>query len=577
MRKLFIYLKAYKRECVIAPLFKALEVAFELLVPLIMAYIIDHGIPEGGKGNHTPIIGGCLVLLLLGAIGLSCTLIAQYFSANAACGFAKNIKRALFSHIGELSYSDLDKLGTSNLVTNLTSDVNQIQTGTNLTLRLFLRSPLVVFGAMIMAFTVDVRAALSFAVVIPALSIVVFGIMLVSMPLYKRVQKALSRLVRRTRENLGGVRVVRAFCHEDEEVSSFAEENQFLTKCQKFVGRISSLLNPFTYVIVNLGIVWLLWSSSFRVESGDLTQGEVIALWNYMSQILVELVKLANLIITMTKAAACGNRIGAVLDIVPSQSFPESSPKEDPSAPAVVFQNVTFRYESAAADALTSLDFSVRHGETVGIIGGTGSGKSTLIHLIPRFYDASKGSILLNGADVLSYPKEELLQKIGIVPQKAILFSGSIRENLRWGKSDATDEECYRALEKAQALDIVNNKEGGLDYIIEEGGKNLSGGQKQRLTIARALVREPEILILDDSASALDFATDASLRRTLSQESCTVFIVSQRIASVKNADQIMVLDDGELVGRGTHSDLLGSCEVYREIYESQYKKEDAAV
>lgn len=577
MKKLFIYLKTYRKECVIAPLFKALEVVFELLVPLIMAYIIDSGIPQGAEGNATPIIVGCLILLALGVIGLSCTLIAQYFSANAACGFAKNIKNALFSHVGELSYSDLDKLGTSNLVTNLTSDVNQIQTGTNLTLRLFLRSPLVVFGAMIMAFTVNVRAAISFAVVIPALSVVVFGIMLVSMPLYSRVQKALSRILRRTRENLGGARVVRAFCHEEEEIRSFTQENEFLTKCQKFVGRISALLNPLTYVIVNLGIVWLLYSSSFRVESGELTRGEVIALWNYMSQILVELVKLANLIITMTKAVACGNRIGAVLDIVPSQSFPDNSPKEEPSAPVVVFKNVSFRYASGGADALSGVDFSVERGETVGVIGGTGSGKTTLIHLIPRFYDATEGSVIINGADVLSYPKNQLLGKIGIVPQKAVLFSGTIRENLLWGKEDATDEECYAALEKAQALDVVHSKEGGLDYVLEEGGKNLSGGQKQRITIARAFIKRPEILILDDSASALDFATDAALRRTLTREDCTVFIVSQRIASVKNADKILVLDDGELVGCGTHEALLDSCEVYREIYDSQYKKEDSAV
>ncbi len=577
MRKLFVYLKDYKRECVIAPLFKALEVAFELFVPLIMAYIIDSGIPAGAAGNKSPILVGCLILLLLGIVGLSCTLIAQYFSANAACGFAKKIKAALFKHVGELSYADLDKLGTSSLVTNLTSDVNQIQTGTNLTLRLFLRSPLVVFGAMIMAFTVDVRAAVSFTVVIPALAIVVFGIMLATMPLYGRVQKALGRVLRRTRENLGGVRVVRAFCHEDEEIEAFRGENDFLTKCQKFVGRISALLNPLTYVIVNLGIVWLLWSSAIRVESADLTQGEVIALWNYMSQILVELVKLANLIITMTKAAACGNRIGEVLAITPSQSYPDSDPEEAASAPAVVFENVSFRYEGAGAEALSHLNFTAARGDTVGIIGGTGSGKTTLIDLIPRFYDATEGRVTVNGADVLAYPKDTLLNKIGIVPQKAVLFSGSIRENLLWGKPDATDEECYAALEKAQALDIVKTKGEGLDYRLEEGGKNLSGGQRQRLAIARALVRAPEILILDDAASALDLATDAALRRALAKETCTVFIVSQRIASVRGADKILVMDDGEIVGQGTHDELLSSCEVYREIYESQYKREEESV
>ena len=506
---------------------------------------------------------------------MSCTLVAQYFSANAACGFAKNIKSALYKHVGELSYADLDKLGTSSLITNLTSDVNQIQTGTNLTLRLFLRSPLVVFGAMAMAFAVDFRAAVSFLAVIPALALVVFGIMLASMPLYARVQKALSRVLRRTRENLNGVRVVRAFCHEDEEMESFDGENNFLTRCQKFVGRISALLNPLTYVIVNLGIVWLLWSSSIRVQIGELSQGEVIALWNYMSQILVELVKLANLIITMTKAAACGNRIGTVLAVKPSQSFPDTAPDEDKNAPAVRFHDVSFCYNSAGADALRAISFCAERGEMIGVIGGTGAGKSTLINLIPRFYDATEGVVSINGCDVLTYPKDVLLSKIGIVPQRSVLFSGTIRQNLLIGKQDATDEECLEALRKAQALDFVMAKGEGLDYMLEEGGKNLSGGQKQRLAIARALVRAPEILILDDSASALDYATDAALRRTLSEEKCTVFIVSQRIASVRSADTILVLDDGELVGAGKHEALLSSCEVYREIYESQYRKEDA--
>lgn len=576
MKKLWIYLKDYKRECVIAPLFKALEVVFELLVPLIMAYIIDSGIPQGKNGNYSPIVIGCLVMLLLGVVGLACTIIAQYFSARAACGFAKKIKSALFFHIGELSYSDLDKLGMASLVTNLTSDVNQIQTGTNLTLRLFLRSPLVVFGAMIMAFTVDARAAIPFVVVIPALAIVVFGIMLASIPLYARVQKALAKVLRRTRENLGGVRVVRAFCHEEEEVKAFRNENETLTKRQKFVGRISALQTPLTYAIVNLGIVWLLWSSAFRVESETLTQGEVIALWNYMSQILVELVKLANLIITMTKAVACGNRIGAVLAITPSQSFPAEAPTEKENAPSVSFEGVSFHYNGVDANALTAIDFSAKRGETVGIIGGTGSGKTSLIHLIPRFYDASQGRVCVNGCDVTSYPKDTLLQKIGIVPQRSVLFSGSVKDNLLWGNPDATDEDCYDALRKAQAIDFIEEKGEGLALMLEEGGKNLSGGQKQRLTIARALVKKPEILILDDAASALDLATDAALRRALAQESCTVFIVSQRIASVKNADTIVVLDDGAMVGIGKHSDLLSSCSVYKEIYESQYREEKNA-
>lgn len=577
MKKLFQYMREYRKECVIAPLFKALEVAFELLVPLIMTYMIDVGIPEakGQEGSLRTILGCTGVLVLLGVIGLSCTLIAQYFSARAACGFAKNIKGAVFHHVGKLSYADLDRVTNARLVTHLTSDVNQIQTATNLALRLLLRSPLVVFGAMIMAFIVDAKAAVPFVVVIPLLSVVVFGIMLATIPLYKRVQAALSRVLGRTRENLNGVRVIRAFCHEDEEIEAFRAENEALTRHQKFVGRISAFLNPVTYVIINLGIVYLLWSSSFRVEAGELSQGEVVALWNYMTQILVELIKLANLIITMTKGAACGNRISAVLDILPSQAYPAHDPAEDPSSDAVCFKNVSFRYAGAGDDSLKNISFSVPRGAMVGVIGGTGCGKTTLINLISRLYDASEGEILVNGCNVRAYKKDTLLGKIGLVPQRAVLFSGTIRENLKWGKPSATDEECIEAVAKAQGADILKSKPEGLDYELEAGGKNLSGGQRQRLTIARALVRKPEILILDDAASALDFATDAALRRALSKEKCTAFVVSQRIASVKEADLILVLDDGELLAKGTHEELLSTSSVYREIYDSQYKKEDA--
>ena len=575
MKKLFQYMKPFRKECVIAPLFKALEVAFELLVPLIMSYMIDYGIPKGEAGDYSVIAYSTVILLALGVIGLGCTLVAQLFSARAACGFAKNIKGALYRHIGTLSYSDLDGLTNARLVTNMTSDVAQIQTATNLALRLLLRSPLVVFGAMIMAFTVDFKASIPFVVVIPLLSVVVFGIMLITMPLHKRVQALLGRVLGRTRENLNGVRVVRAFSHEDEAIEDFERENEALTASQKFVGRISAFLNPLTYVIVNLGIVYLLWSSAFRFNSGSLTQGQVVALWNYMSQILVELIKLANLIITITKGVACGNRIGAVLDITPSQSFSKVDPHEDLSAPAVCFEKVSFAYRGARDDSLKDVSFSAAHGATVGIIGGTGSGKTTLINLIPRLYDATEGRVLINGCDVGSYTKDTLLGKIGIVPQRSVLFSGTIRDNLRWGKEEASDEECLAALGKAQALDVVRAKTEGLDYMLEAGGRNLSGGQRQRLAIARALIKNPEILILDDSASALDYATDAALRRALSKEVCTTFIVSQRIASVKNADVILVLDDGALVGKGTHDELLHTSKIYREIYDSQYKKEDA--
>ncbi len=555
-----------------APLFKVLEVAFELCVPLIVAAIIDKGI----GGNDTGyILRNSGVLLLLGALGLLSTLVAQYFSAKAACLFARDVKSGLFSHIGRLSYSDLDRLGQSRLITSLTSDMNQVQSGVNLTLRLFLRSPLVVFGAMAMAFTIDVPSAVPFVIVIPLLSVVVFGIMLVSIPLYKRVQGALDKVLGRTRENLNGVRVIRAFGREEEEVAAFREDNALLTRTQKFVGRISALLNPITYAIINLGIVLLIWRTSFKVNEGVLTQGEVVALWNYMSQILVELIKLANLIITMTKAVACGNRIGSVMTTEPSQSFPQEEPAIVAGAPAIEFRDVSLSYHEGADEALSSISFSVMPGETVGIIGGTGSGKSSLVHLIPRFYDAVSGAVLVNGCDVKSYPKEALLSKIGIVPQKTTLFQGSIRENLKWGKNDATDEECLAAVQTAQAEDVLRAK-GGLDAMIEQSGRNLSGGQKQRLTIARALVKKPEILILDDAASALDFATDAALRRAIKEEKGTVLIVSQRVSSIRHADKILVLDDGRLVGVGTHEQLCDACDVYREIYKSQHKREEEA-
>ena len=566
MKKILLYLRHYKKECILAPLFKMLEVCFELLVPLVMAAIIDIGIPSGDTAY---IINRALLLVLLGVLGLSATLVAQFFSAKAATGFAKRVKSALFSHIGKLSYADTDKIGTPRLIQSMTSDINQVQTGVNLTLRLFLRSPLVVFGAMAMAFYIGKDAALPFVVVIPALSVVVFGIMLLSIPLYKRVQEALEKLLGRTRENLNGVRVVRAFCREDEEIADFAAENHALTRAQRFVGRITALMNPLTYAIVNLGIIFLVWQSASRVDEGILLKGEVVALWNYMTQILVELVKLANLIITITKSVACGNRIGAVLETVPSITYPENAPKEDLAAPAVSFSSVTLSYEEEADAALEEITFSVKRGDYIGIIGGTGSGKTSLVNLIPRFYDVTSGEVLVNGCNVKLYPKEALLSKIAVVPQKAVLFSGSIRDNLRFGKPDATDEECLEAIHKAQADDVLASKEEGLDHQIEQGGRNLSGGQRQRLTIARALIKKPEILILDDASSALDFATDASLRKALRQEECTVFTVSQRISSVRFCDLILVLDDGKLVASGTHEELLAHSDIYREIDESQ--------
>ncbi len=594
MRKLLVYLKDYKKESVLGPLFKLLEASFELFVPLVIARIVDTGI-DGGDYGYVWRMGG--VLFLLAAIGLVCSVTAQYFAAKAATGFATSLRHSLFSHIQSLSFTEMDKLGTAAMITRMTSDINQVQSGVNLVLRLFLRSPFIVFGAMIMAFTIDVKAAFIFVVTIPLLSIVVFGIMLISIPLYKKVQAGLDRVLGRTRENLTGVRVIRAFNREDEEQEAFTRENQGLTRMQMFVGRFSACMNPVTYIIVNAATVVLIWTGAVRVDNGILTQGQVIAFVNYMSQILVELVKLANLIITVTKAFACADRIAGVLELksslqeAPAVSAVESGNAKDSgqSRPYIQYRHVNFSYKGAGADALTDIDFMVEKGQTVGIIGGTGSGKTSLVHLLPRFYDVSEGEVLIDGEDVRKYPLERLRAKIGIVMQKSVLFHGTVRDNLRWGivedtvsedmaeQTDQTKEDArmWEALEIAQAKEFVEKKEGGLDFVIEQGGKNLSGGQRQRMTIARAVVRKPEILILDDSASALDFATDAALRKAIknASEDMTVFIVSQRAASIMYADKILVLDDGKIAGQGTHEELLAGCEVYQEIYYSQFEKE----
>lgn len=574
MRKLFVYMKGYGHAIVLSPLFKLIEATLELFVPLVIAHLIDVGLAAGDRGYITKM---CLLLAALGLVGYAFSIIAQYFAAKVAVGFTARVKHALFAHLGRLSYTELDTLGTSTMIARMTSDMNQIQSGVNLTLRLLLRSPFVVFGAMVMAFTIDIEAALIFAVAIPVLCLVVFGIMLVSIPLYKKVQSALDAVLKSTRENLTGVRVIRAFCRESAEMEDFARKNETLNARQKFVGRISALMNPVTYVIINIATVWLIHKGALRVEEGILTQGAVIALYNYMSQILVELIKMANMIITLTKAVACGNRVEAILEIPAGIKTAEAA-KTPADTAAVRFDSVTLTYRGAGAPSLEEIDLTVAPGETVGIIGGTGSGKTSLVNLIPRFYDVSAGAVTVNGMDVRAYEPEILRKKIGVVPQKAVLFSGTVRENLLYGNPDADDETLWRALEIAQARSVVEGKEGGLDFIIEAGGKNLSGGQRQRLTIARALVRRPEILILDDSASALDFATDAALRRALREMDggTTVFIVSQRTSSIAHADKILVLDDGRAVGLGTHEELLENCEVYREIYNSQFKKEETA-
>lgn len=569
LKKLLSFLRPYVKESILGPLFKLLEATFELFVPLVVAYLIDHGI---GENDSSAIWRAFALLALLGCIGLVCSVTAQYFAAKASVGCAGAVRHALFAHVQTLSFANLDTIGASTLITRMTSDVNQVQSGLNLTLRLLLRSPFVVFGAMIMAFTIDVRSALIFAVTIPVLSVVVFGIMLISMPLYKKVQGQLDGVLSSTRESLSGARVIRAFRMEDAAAAEFSERNETLTATQKFVGKISALMNPITYVIINAAIILLLYTGAVQVETGVLTQGQVVALYNYMSQILVELIKMANMIIQLTKATACAKRIEDVLDTKAAQEWADKAPVGAKSADRVTFSHVSLRYAGAGADSLTDISFTAHPGETIGIIGGTGSGKSSLVQLIPRFYDATGGTVTVDGADVLSYPADTLRGKIGFVLQRASLFHGTIRDNLKWGQPDATDAELQYAMEQAQAGEIYASK--GLDHMLEQDGRNLSGGQRQRLTIARALVRKPEILILDDSASALDLATDAALRKAIAEIDYhpTVFIVSQRTSSLRQADEILVLDDGMLVGKGTHEQLLETCDVYREIHESQTGK-----
>lgn len=581
MKKLLVFLKDYKKETVLAPLFKMLEASFELLVPLVVQMIVDVGIKNGDRGYVGRM---CLVMILLGIIGLVSSITAQYFSAKAAVGFATKLRHTLFGHLQKLSYAQMDHLGTSTMITRMTSDINQVQNGVNMVLRLFLRSPFIVLGAMVMAFTIDVQAALVFVVVIPLLSVVVFGIMLISIPLYKKVQSGLDGLLGITRGNLTGVRVLRAFHKEEEEIAAFSESNENLTGMQMFVGRISAVMNPVTYVVINGGLIALLWVGAIKVDGGILTQGAVLALVNYMSQILVELVKLANLIITINKALACANRIGSVLEIEPDmadalggngKNDKNGAGESGADTPIVEFDHVSLTYPGAGAESLTDVDFRVMRGQTIGVIGGTGAGKSSLVNLIPRFYEATAGSVKVDGIPVEQYALETLRNKIGVVPQKAVLFKGTIRENLMMGAAagqQVTEADLRQALEISQSAEFVDNKPEGLETPVSQGGKNLSGGQKQRLTIARALVRQPEILILDDSASALDYATDLKLRRAIHgmEKAPAVFIVSQRASSILSADCIIVLDDGEVAGMGRHEELLASCETYQEIYYSQY-------
>ena len=576
MKMILKYLEKLKKECVLAPLFKMLEALFELFVPLVVASIIDRGIASQDTGY---IVKSCLMLLLLAVIGLTCSITAQYFSAKAAVGCATGIRHALFKHIQSLSFTELDELGTSTLITRMTSDINQVQNGVNLVLRLFLRSPFIVFGAMIMAFTIDIKAALVFAAAIPVLAVIVFGIMVGTRPLYKRVQAGLDTILGITRENLTGVRVIRAFNTQEDELKHFKEKNEELNHLQKFVGKISGLMNPLTYVVVNVSIIALIWIGGVRVNQGALTQGQVVALYNYMSQILVELIKLANLIINITKALACAGRIQSIFDVKPGMQDGTAGVKEsDDEVPVVEFKNAALKYSGAGDTSIAGVSFKAYRGQTIGIIGGTGSGKSSLVGLIPRFYDATEGEVLIDGVNVKDIKLEELRDKVGIVMQKAVLFKGSIRNNMQVAKQDATDGEIDEALAIAQAKEFVDKKDGRLDYMIEQGGKNLSGGQRQRLTIARAVVKKPDVLILDDSASALDFATDAALRKSIRTmpNNPTVFIVSQRSASLMHADKIIVLDDGNVAGIGTHSELLANCEVYREIYNSQFKSAKGA-
>ncbi len=570
MRKLLRFLKDYKKESILSPLFKLLEASFELFVPLVMAAIIDTGI---GNKDGGFILKMCGILILLALVGLTCSITAQYFAAKAAVGFATKVRHALFDHIQKLSYTEMDTAGTDTMITRMTSDINQAQSGVNMVLRLFLRSPFIVFGAMIMAFTIDVKAALIFVVTIPVLSVVVFGIMIITIPLFRRVQASLDKVLGVTRENLTGSRVIRAFNKEQEEIADFDESNERLTDVQLFVGKISALMNPLTYIIINVALAILIWTGAIQVNIGKISQGEVVALVNYMSQILVELVKLANLIITVTKAIACGNRVQSIFEMETSLVDGNGNKKED-TGYTVEFRNVSMRYKGAGADTLTGIDFKAKPGDTIGIIGGTGSGKSSVVNLIPRFYDVTEGQVMVDGMDVREYKITDLRDKIGIVPQKAVLFAGTVRSNLAWGKEDATEEEMQQALSVAQAAEVVDKKDGKLDAEVEQGGKNFSGGQKQRLTIARALVKQPEILIMDDSSSALDYATDAKLRQAIHNmpNRPTVFIVSQRAASIMYADKIIVLDDGTVAGTGTHEELLKDCSVYQEIYYSQFKR-----
>ena len=581
MKRLMMYLKDYKKESILAPLFKLLEAFFELLVPLVMANIIDYGISNRNMGY----IGKMgLLLLLLGVVGLASSITAQFFAAKAAVGFSTQLRQALFDHIEDLSFTDIDKAGTSTMITRMTSDVNQVQSGINMTLRLFLRSPIIVFGAMIMAFTIDVKCALIFVVAIPLLSVVVFGIILSTIPMYKKVQSKLDQVLGITRENLTGVRVIRAFHQEAKEADRFRENNEALSAMQIFVGKISACMNPVTYIIVNGAIIALIYTGAVQVNIGNLSQGEVVAIINYMNQILVELVKLANLIVTMTKALACAERVASVFDIGADAAYvgaqdQKLADKVDKSAPFLDFKHVSLTYQGAGAPTLQDMNFTVNRGDTVGIIGGTGSGKTSLVNLIPGFYPATEGEILLEGRDIRTMSDEELRGRIGVVPQKAVLFKGTIRSNLQWGKPDATEEEMWKALELAQASEVVDGKPGKLDATVAQNGKNFSGGQRQRLTIARALVRNPEILILDDSASALDYATEAKLRaaiRTL-EDKTTTFIVSQRASTIRHADKIIVLDDGEIAGMGNHDELLKDCTVYQEIYYSQYPEQRGGV
>ena len=616
MKRLLSYMKDYRKESILGPLFKMLEASFELLVPLVVASMVDVGI-RNRDGGYIMKMGGLLLLLAL--VGLACSLTAQYFAAKAATGAGTALRNDLYKHIGTMSYAEIDSVGTATLITRMTSDINQVQNGINMTLRLLLRSPFVVFGAMIMAFTVDLRSAMVFVVTIPVLCVVVFGIMLVSMPLYRSVQRQLDKVLLTTRENLMGVRVIRAFNRQESEVGKFEGENDRLVQMQVFVGKISALLNPVTYVIINVAIVAVIWVGGEQVDSGTITQGKVIALVNYMSQILVELIKMANLIILISKATACMNRVDSIFQVETSvkergslgggthengslgggiqenvshgkgiqenvshikEDSCESPPSTGPSAggpvPKVEFRDMDFVYSGAKAPALSGISFKAMHGQTIGVIGGTGSGKTTLVNLIPRFYDADKGQVLVDGVDVRNHTLDGLRSKIGVVPQRPVLFKGTLRDNMKWGKKDASDEEIYDALNMAQAREFVNDKDQGLMLHIDQGGRNLSGGQRQRLTIARALVRRPEILIMDDSASALDFATDARLRKAIRQgtKDMTVFIVSQRATTIKQADLILVLEEGALAGMGTHKELLNSCEVYREICLSQLSREE---